>query len=375
MFRAPATTANVSLMVLLCALVSTAFQPAEACELCDGPGSDFVALQDHIERWPLVALGDPVGRTREGRMQFRITRILKGNQNLQVGAKVAPPGVTAALPGHVWLLLGRKAGFQGGAVLMLRPGTLAFLREAPRLPGREDAAGRLRALVPWLQHDDPMVRASARKEFADAPYAAVKVASKQVRPDDLVTTLADPTRAPGSRGAQFLLLGLTGGAAERKLMATWMQDPAVQRAAGYSALLAAWLTQTGSRGIPALFALLDREGVSQPVVGGAIVRALGFHARNETVLPKRIIVEALRRLLPSVAMFGVTLEELQRLDAWDELDLILEAYALHKQDAPWTVGPVLRYLEAHPAPRAKKVRERLMAELSKPAPKPPASGG
>ena len=68
--------------------------------------------------------------------------------------------------------------------------------------------------------------------------------------------------------------------------------------------------------------------------------------------------------------------ELRELyDAWGELDLILEAYGLHKKDAPWTLGPVLRYLEAHPGPRATKERERLMAELSKPAPKPPASGG
>lgn len=362
-------------LVLVVLVLAFGATHARACELCDGPGSNFVALQEHIERWPLVALGEPRGRTREGRVQFEVTRILKGDANLRPGAKVAPPGATAVLPGHVWLLLGRKANFQGGVVLMLRPATLAFVRAAPRLPPETKMAERLRALLPWLKHDDPMVSGSARKAFAAAPYSDVRAAARDVDPDDLVGTLADPTRSAGSRGPLFLLLARAGGKATRKRLATWMVDPVVQRAPGYDALLAAWLVQTGAPGIDPVLALLGQADVQVAVVGGALVRALGFLARNEDVLPKATIVAALERLLPTRTTFGVTLEELARLEAWDSTQAVLAAYARHKPEAPWTVGPVLRFLEAQPGEAAKQEHARLMAELAKPAPEPPARDG
>lgn len=345
--------------------------PVRACELCDAPGSDFVALQEHIATWPLVALGEPAGRTREGRVQFRVTRILKGNRNLQPGARVAPPGAAAVLPGRVWLLLGRKANFQGGAVLMLRAGTLAFLRAAPRLPPTDEPAARLRALVPWLKHEDPMVAASARKEFAAAPYAAVRAAAADVDPDALVATLADPRRAPSSRGPLFLLLARAGRPAVRKRLATWMRDPAVQAAPGYDALLAAWLVQTGPAGLAPIQALVDDPEVSAALVGGAFVRALGFLARNEDVLARSRVVASLTGLLTQRDLFGVVLEEFERLEAWDTLAAVMTAYEGHRAAAPWLGTPVLRYLEANPREAAKSAHERLAARLAKSAPRPP----
>ena len=366
--------ARVPLVLGLLLALGAGAAPVGACELCDGPGSNFVALQEHVERWPLVALGEPRGRTREGRVQFAVPRLLKGAKNLALGATVSPPGATAVLPGHVWLLLGRKANFQGGTVLMLRPGTLAFLRAAPRLPSADEPAKRLVAMVPWLRHEDPMVSGSARKAFADAPYSAVREAAKVIDPDDLITSLADPERAPGSRGPMFLLLGRAGGPAARKRLGTWMIDPAVQKAPGYDALLAAWLVQTGRAGLAPILRLFEDPKLERAVVGGAFVRALGFHARNEDVLTKATITEALVRLLPEQTTFGVTLEELGRLEAWGTTERVLAAYKRHKADAPWTVGPVLRFLETQPGEEAKKRRERLMAELAQTQPKPPAPG-
>ena len=372
LFSYAARMHRMSAILLVLGVVCACRTSARACELCDGPGSNFVALQEHVARWPLVALGEPSGRTREGRVQFRVTRILKGDVTLQEGAKVAPPGATAVLPGHVWLLLGRKANFQGGTVLMLRPATLAFVRAAPRLPSEDKPAARLRALLPWLKHEDPMVSGSARKAFAAAPYRAVREAAKDVDADDLVATLADPTRSPSSRGPLFLLLARAGGPETRKLLGAWMADPAVQRAPGYDALLAAWLVQTGASGIEPVLDLVADPEVSAAIVGGAFVRTLGFLARNEDALPKPTIVATLQRMLPERTTFGVVVEELARLEAWEATDAVLAAYARHKPEAPWTVGPVLRFLEAAPGEAAKAKRERLAAELAQPAPGPPA---
>ncbi|MDF1702455.1 MAG: hypothetical protein P1V36_14995, partial [Planctomycetota bacterium] len=271
------------------------------------------------------------------------------------------------------------ANFQGGTVLMLRPATLTFLKAAPRLPPTDKPAARLRALVPWLRHADPMVSASARKEFADASYEAMKAAAREVRPDDLLRTLADPEAAPASRSPLFLLVGLSGGAAERKRLGTWMADPLVQRAPGYDALLAAWVTMTGPEGLATIEALFENPKLGRAIVGGAYVRALGFQARNERALTRPQVIAALHRLLAEPACFGVTLEELARLEAWGELDAVVAAYGRHRAKAPWTLGPVLRYLEAHPAARARTVRDRLQAELleaapKRPAPKSPAPG-
>ena len=42
---------------------------------------------------------------------------------------------------------------------------------------------------------------------------------------------------------------------------------------------------------------------------------------------------------------------------------MLAAYERHKAKAPWTVGPVMRYLAAHPSPEAKKKHAELEAAL------------
>jgi len=349
----------LSLLFLLLALV--ALPRADSCELCDGPGSSFVSLQNHISTWPLVAIGEPVGRTREGRVQFKITRVLKGGRNLVVGAKVAPRGASAVLPGHVWLLLGVKANFQVGTVLMLRPATLDFLLAAPRLPPTDQPAKRLKALVPWLRHADPMVAASARKEFAEAPFAAVEAAARDVVADDLITTLANPQAAATSRGALFLLVGLSGGASARKRLGTWMRDPAMQRAPGFDALLAAWLMLTGAEGLAPIQQLLRGPKVEPTLVGTAFVRALGFHARNTKVLRRPQVLAALHALLDHAAFFATTLHELTRLKAWGELEPILAVYERQKAEAPWLVGPVLRYLAAHPSKDAKRAHARIEA--------------
>jgi hypothetical protein len=350
--------------------------PTEACELCDGPGSSFVSLQNHISTWPLVALGEPVGRTREGRLQFKITRVLKGGRNLAIGARVAPRGASAVLPGHVWLLLGAKANFQLGTVLMLRPATLDFLLAAPRLPSTKEPAKRLRALLPWLRHADPMVAASARKEFAEAPFEAVRTVARYVVTDDLLATLAKPEAAATSRGALFLLVGLSGGPAERKRLGTWLQDPAMQRAPGFDALLAAWLMLTGPEGVIPIERILRDPKVEATIVGSAYVRALGFHARNTKVLRRPQVLGALHQLLNRPAFFGTTLSELVRLEAWGELEPVLAAYESQKAKAPWMVGPVLRYLAAHPSPEAKRAHDRIEQSLlgAKPAPGKGPSG-
>ncbi|MDA1196246.1 MAG: hypothetical protein O2894_13835, partial [Planctomycetota bacterium] len=318
---------------------------------------------------------EPVGRTREGRVQFEITRILKGDKTLVPGARVAPRGASAALPGHAWLLLGQKANFVGGTVLMLRPATLDFLLATPRLPPADKPAERLSVLVPWLKHPDPMVAASARKEFAEAPFAAVRAAAERVTPEDLVPTLADPASAASSRGALFLLLGLVGGADERKLLSAWMRDTAMQRAAGFDALLAAWLFLTGPEGLIPIRALRAGSSTEAVIVGGAFVRTLLFHARNTEVLPRASVLAELTALMEDAAIYGVAVEALGRLEAWDRLPVVLAAYERLREQAPWTIGPTLRYLEAHPGEDAKAAHARLEASREPARDPAPGDGG
>ena len=333
--------------------------PGHACELCDGPGSSFVSLQNHIETWPLAAVAVPEHTDAEGRTRFRITEVLKGTPELRVGDRVTPEGKRVIAPRQLWVLLGVESDLALGTVLMLRPATASFLRAIPGLPPPDRPAERLRALVPWLQHADPLVSASARKEFAEAPYAAVRATARLVPLDPLLEVLANPRAAASSRGTLFLLLGLRAGPAERKRLGTWMRDPAIQAAPGYAALLAAWLMSTKAAGLEAIHRALAAPGADRGSIGRALVLALGFHARNEDDLSRLQILAELDRLLESEGLLEAIAPELVRLEAWGALEAVMSAY--ERSPGPSTLGreAVIAYLRAHPGRKAEAYRAAL----------------
>ena len=100
--------------------------------------------------------------------------------------------------------------------------------------------------------------------------------------------------------------------------------------------------------------------VEQPVVGGAFVRALGFHARNEAGLERKAIVASLEALLAFPAFIGATIDELVKIEAWDALESVWAAYEAHHETAPWVTGSALRYLEANPTDEATRMHDRLL---------------
>ena len=358
-----AVTRSCGRLVAVLGLVLVAAAPASACELCDGPGSEFVSLQKHVETWPVVTLGKPVGRTPEGAVEVEVTEVLKGKAHVAVGRRLVVEKTVAVLPGRIWLVLGTVADPASGEILMLRPTTLAFLRAIPSLPPADDVGPRLRAFVPWLTHEDPMVSASARKAFADAPYEAVEAAARDVSVDALVPVLANPRRSASSRGAMFLLLGLAGRRAERKLLAQWMADRTSQHAAGYDALLAAWIMQTGPRGLVAIERLLRDPRTETRIVGTAYVRALGFHGRNGAALTRERIRAALRTLLDQPSAYGPAVHELRKLEAWEDTEAVLAACERNRKFAPWVLGPTLSFLEAQDSDEARALHAELEASV------------
>lgn len=335
-------------------------RPAFACELCDGPGSSFVGLQEHVAAWPQVAIGEPAGQTEKGHTVFRITSVVKGG--VAAGDLITSRGVFAVLPGKAWLLLGPKGSLEGWRVLMIRPAAMEFVRAVPQLPPGDQPKKRLRALVPWLTHADPMVAASARKEFAQAPFSVLREAASAIEPADLIEVLANPRASPAARGALFLLLGVSGGA-NRHGLARWLREPRMQAAQGYDALIAVWLMRSGPEGLALVQGLVTDPQRDPATVGGAFVRALGFHARNKAGLKKAEVISALCRLLDVPAVIGATLDELTKLKAWSVLEQVRVAYKRHKETAPSVTGPVLRYLAAHPRKEAARLREQIEASL------------
>lgn len=329
-----------------------------ACELCDGPGSSFVGLQEHVAKWPQVAIGVPVGQTDKGHTEFRITRMVKGEA--AVGDMIVPRGVFVVLPGKAWMLLGPKGSRAGWRVLMIRSAAIDFVQAVPQLPSQDKLEKRLCAMVPWLTHPDPMVAASARKEFAKAPFSALKEAAAAVKPADLVVVLGKPRVSPASRSSLFLLLGAAGGANSRRL-ARWLKEPRMQEAQGYDALIAAWLMHSGPEGLDLVERLLADPKRDAATIGGAFVRALGFHARNKAGLKKSEVISALCRLLDVPAVIGATLDELVKLKAWSVLEQVRVAYERHKETAPGVTRPVLRYLAAHPGKQAARLHEQIEA--------------
>ncbi|MHC4954946.1 MAG: hypothetical protein ACYTGZ_13755 [Planctomycetota bacterium] len=346
-------------LALLASLPVVGGRDAAACDFCAGPDSGFVPLQKKIDEHGSVALAS-IAKVRAGdALEFRVENVLKGAAGIAPGDRVKVTTKTFPNPRFKFVLLGKGKDFRDCTVLLANNRVAAFVLDASAFPkpGTGERLARLGRLVPYLADPDLLVAASARAEFAAAPYADVKALRSRLSADALLRWLQAPATPIASRGVLGLMLGIAG---DRKKHAPAMEalvrTAAWQKKRGYDGLLAGYILLRGDEALPELLALVTAEaekGHKEPAV--ALLKALRFHAESEKVLTRAQILAAMRPLVPIPMVADATLWELKRLKDWESLPAVLALYRKH----PKTRAAVIDYLRACPGAEAKRELARI----------------
>ena len=340
---------RVTQRLALVALLALTGSEAAACDFCTGGGRKFRSLQLEVESNATVALAHPIGRNR-----FKVEKVLHGR--LAVGAEVVIEARLFFVPGATFLLLGEEA--EATRVIVLRGAAAAFVEKLTDLP--VDRTARLQFFLPYLTDSDPYIAASARQEFADAPYAEVKKLKPHMTPETFLKALASRSTPRASRGILLLMVGVSGSTKHIEKLEPWLADETLQQKPDYDALIAAYLLLRGPDGLAKMrevVAAIDENSRARPAI--AFMKALRFHEREEKVLARAQIIATLRWLLRYPAFADATLFELQRHEDWEALPLVIELYEKHAEAHPSITRPVQDYSRACPGKEAAEFMESI----------------
>jgi len=330
--------------------------PALACDFCSGGASNFVPLQKRVDDAGSVALASIVKVLPGDRLEFRVERVLKGARGIAKGDIVKLTTKTFPHPRFQFALLAKGADFGEAEVLLANNRVAAFIDVASTLP-KPGTRERLLRLVAYLAESDLLVAASARTEFAAAPYADVKALRVLLAPDDLAQWLKEPGTPIASRGILGLMLGMAG---DRKKhgghILSLVRDKSWQQKSGYDGVLAGYILMFGPTGLEQLMKTVAEtaaNGETKPAI--ALLKALRFHSEKEKILGRKAVIGAIRELMRYPLIADATLWELKRMKDWDSLEPVLQLYKKH----PETRAAVIDYLKACPNERAKQALARI----------------
>lgn len=222
-----------------------------------------------------------------------------------------------------------------------------------------DWTARVAALVPLLEHPEPMIAETAYGEVARAPYAAMRANRAALDGARLARWVEDPGLAP-RRPLYLLLLGLAGGPSdalriERALAARKPGPDPVD----LPALLAADLELHGSRRL----ARIEKTWLLDPARGPAELRAaivaLSVHGAEGATVPRDAVADVFLRFTERRAPFGGLVA--QDLAAWGVWEATPRFAALvESPDVPlWSRVAMLQYLRESPRPEARAALERV----------------
>lgn len=333
-----------------------------ACAVC-APSAPLTAAQRLIDaERAVLAYPDP-GRAPA----WRVVAVVRGDAG-PAAPEVDPPSAAAvarADPQGRPLLLVRdrltKTWSVAGPIAMEYLDWLRELAAYPRTASMtpQDWTQRVAALVPLLEHPEPLVAETAYGEIARAPYAAMRANREALDRARLARWVEDPSLA-SRRPLYLLLLGLVGGAADAARIehALAAHRPGADTV-DLPALLAADMELRGASRLPWIEKtwLLD-PGRSPAEVRAALI-ALSVLGGEGVALSRESVAGVFLRFAQRRApLGGWVAQDLAAWGVWDATPLF--AARVDSPGVPvWSRLAMLQYLRGSPRPEAKAALERV----------------
>ena len=294
----------------LVALFLCASSVATACPLCLGAFQPSVAQR--LVELRHVMLAQPSANGRD----YRVLAVIKGDrpegeiipaEAIQLDF-VAPPTATLLLvrddAWSMWLGV--------GAITVEHASWLRQIARGKRSSdmNADEWRARVALMLPYLEHQEPLLAKIAYGELAAAPYAALQTAKPRLVAPAIRRWLADPELS-ARRPLFFLLLGIAGdardaAALEEQLEASWMAGDATN----LGSMIAADLQLRGPSRMQWVDAKYMGDRLRSTRELEAALLALSVLGNENDAIPRE-------RVIQSYLMFIREHQELAGFVAWD----------------------------------------------------------
>ena len=243
--------------------------------------------------------------------------------------------------------------------LKIDPRQHQYLLDLMKLP--EDGAARLDFFQPYLEDPDKMLSQDAYDEFARAPYATVKQLKPKMNRDQLLKWINDKQIPASRKRLYFTMLGVCGGKEDLPLLEQRLRSTDPESKSGLDALIACYLTLSGSDGLPLIEELYFKKPKEVTTDNYAdvyaAIMALRFHGTEGDVLTRPRILQAFSLLFDNMQMADLVIPDFARWEDWSQLDRFTAMYKSDEAKTSYVRTPIIRYALACPLPAAKKALE------------------
>ncbi len=319
-------------------------QAAVGCPFCDAVAP---TLRQEIGGADAGCLGIAVPAAEErdsGRVQVRITQILKGADGREQGAVVEAEPTSPITVGQRCLLLGRGENPRRWQADPIGDRLEAYLVAVCAADGE---LARLRHCFPFLEDADAAIAEDAYGEFAGASYKSVRQLAQELDHDQLVVRVRDVTASPSRRRLSLTLLGGCGDQSDLPLLVSMLRDRE-QRREGLDALVACYLSVAGEAGLP----LIEQEFLANPEASlselSQAIAAIRFLGTEATELSRTTLASALAHVLSRPAVADLVIADLARWKDWTQVDRLVAVFEESKPDDRLLRVAIVHYLQACP---------------------------
>ena len=137
------------------------------------------------------------------------------------------------------------------------------------------------------------------------------------------------------------MLAICGKPEDSSLLESMIKSEIPEARAGLDALLAAYLTLKGEKGLELVKeSILDNPHSPFADIYSAVM-ALRFHGTETNILPKESVVAAMHRLLERPELADLVIPDLARWNDWSQVAKVSELFEKATDETNWVRVPVI----------------------------------
>ena len=155
------------------------------------------------------------------------------------------------------------------------------------------------------------------------------------------------------------MLGVCGTQQDAVMLEDILRSDDPHQKAGLDAVIACYLTLTGSKGLPLVEELFFKNPDAEYSDTYSAVMALRFHGNETEVLEKSDVVNAMRYVLDRPDMADVVIPDLARWEDWTVIPKLVEIYRAANDDSNWVRVPIVNFIRACRLPEAEEAMKTL----------------